>query len=99
METVTKIDIINNEINCYDELAGERVVYPLDSSYDFFMDEFSDTQDLLTVNIYDPIPRVMKFYNINESIPSSFIEIDYVDMTSNEQTIFNSFVEMIKTKQ
>ena len=99
METVTKIDIINNEINCYNELAGERVVYPLDSSYDFFMDEFSDTQDLLTVNIYDPIPRVIKFYNINESIPSSFIEIDYVDMTSNEQAIFNSFVKMIKTKQ
>jgi hypothetical protein len=99
METVTKIDIINNKINCYDELAGEKVVYPLDSSYDFFMDEFSDTQDLLTVNIYDPIPRVMKFYNINESIPSSFVEIDYVDMTRDEQAIWDSFVEMIKTKQ
>jgi hypothetical protein len=31
MKTVAKIDIINNEINCYDELAIERVVYPLDS--------------------------------------------------------------------
>jgi len=99
METVAKIDIINNEINCYDELAGERVIYSLDSSYDFFMDKFSDTQDLLTVNIYDPIPRVMKFYNINESIPSSFVEIDYVDMTIDEQAIWDSFVEMIKTKQ
>jgi len=99
MKTVAKIDIINNEINCYDELAIERVVYPLDSSYNFFMDEFSDTQDLLTVNIYDPIPRVMKFYNINESIPSSFVEIDYVDMTRDEQAIWDSFVEMIKTKQ
>jgi hypothetical protein len=99
MENVTKIDIITDTIYCYDELTNERVDYPLDSSYDFFMDEFSDTQDLLTVNIYDPIPRVMKFYNINESIPSSFVEIDYVDMTDEQKAIWDSFVEMIKTKQ
>lgn len=98
METVTKIDIIHNQVNCYNELTGEKVVYSIDSTCDFFMNEFSDTQDLLTVNVYDPIPRIMKFYNINESIPQSFMELDYVDMSSDHQTIFDAFITMIKTK-
>jgi len=99
METVTKIDIINDNIYCYDELNNTREIYPLTFEYDFFMDEFSDTQDLLTVNVYDPIPRIMKFYNINESIPQSFTELDYVNMTNDEQAIWDLFVEMIKSKQ
>ena len=99
METVTKIDIISNNIYCYDELNNTREIYPLTSEYDFFIDEFSDTQELLTVNIYNPIPRVMKFYNTENSIPRSFTELDYVDMTENEKAIWDAFVDMIKTKQ
>ena len=98
METVTKIDIISDNIYCYDELNNTREIYPLTPEYDFFMSEFSDTQELLSVNIYDPIPRVMKFYNIENSIPRSFIELDYVDMTDDQKTTWDTFVNLIKTK-
>jgi hypothetical protein len=98
MENVTKIDIITNTIYCYNELTNEKVEYPLTSEYDFFMDEFSDTQELLTVNISDPIARIMKFYLIENSIPKSFIELDYINMTEEQKIIFDNFVEIIKNK-
>lgn len=98
MKNVTKIDIIADIIYCYDELNNQKVDYPLTSEYDFFMNEFSDTQDLLTVNITNPIARVMKFYKIDESVPKSVVEIDYLNMSEDQKIIFNSFVEMIKAK-
>jgi hypothetical protein len=98
MENVTKIDIITDTIYCYDELTNERVDYPLTEEYDFFMNEFSDTQDLLSVNIYNPIPRIMKFYTIENSTPKSFTELDYVDMTVEQKATWDSFVTMIKSK-
>lgn len=98
MENVTKIDIIIDTIYCYNELTNERIDYPLTSEYDFFINEFSDTQELLTVNISDPIARIMKFYTIENSIPKSFIELDYIDMTEEQKIIFDTFIEMIKSK-
>jgi|TARA_R110000868_G_scaffold172688_1_gene408617 hypothetical protein len=98
MENVTKIDIIVDTIYCYDEITNERVNYPLTSEYDFFMNEFSDTQELLTVNITDPIARIMKFYTIENSIPKSFTELNYSDMTEEQKIIWDSFVLMIKSK-
>lgn len=97
MEDVTKIDIIGQDIFCYNEDNGNREIYPLTEEYDFFMNIFSDTQDLLTVNITVPIPRVMKFYTIENSIPESFIEIDYADMVASDQIIFNDFVALIQS--
>jgi hypothetical protein len=98
MENVTKIDIIGEEIYAYNELDNTKEIYPLTSEYDFFMNEFSDTQDLLTVNISDPIARVMKFYTIENSVPKSFTELDYVDMTDEQKAIWDAFVTMIKSK-
>jgi hypothetical protein len=98
MENVTKIDIIGTEIYAYDELDNTKEIYPLTKEYDFFMNEFSDTQELLTVNISDPIARIMKFYTIENSVPKSFEELDYVDMTREQKVIFDTFVEMIKSK-
>jgi hypothetical protein len=98
METVTKIDIIGTEIYAYNELTNTKEIYPLTKDYDFFMNEFSDTQDLLTVNISDPIARIMKFYTIENSVPKSFIELDYVDMSEEEKATWNAFVTMIKNK-
>ena len=98
MENVTKIDIMMETIHCYDELTNERIDYPLTSEYDFFMNEFSDSQDLLTVNISDPIARIMKFYNIENSIPKSSVELDYIEMSNEQKVIFDAFVQMIKTK-
>jgi len=96
MENVTKIDIIEQQIVCYDEQTDERVIYPL-VGVDAFMNEFSDTQDLLTVNITDPLVRLIKFYAISESIPESFIILDYTDMTDEQKVIFNEFIIHIQT--
>jgi len=98
MENVTKIDIMVETIYCYDEMSNERKDYPLTDEYNFFMNEFSDTQDLLTVNITDPIARIMKFYTIENSVPKSFTELDYVNMTEDQKEIFDTFVELIKLK-
>lgn len=98
MENVTKIDIIGTEIYAYNELTNTKEIYPLTSDYEFFMDEFSDTQELLTVNITDPIARIMKFYNIENSVPKSYTELDYVDMTPEQKVDFDTFVELIKSK-
>jgi len=98
MEAVTKIDIISKEIYAYDELTSTKEIYPLTDEYDFFINEFSDTQDLLSVNIYNPIPRIMKFYGIENSVPKSFSELDYENMTNEQKKCFDSFVEMIKLK-
>ena len=98
MESVTKIDIMGLEIYAYDELANNREIYPLTPEYDFFMTAFSDTQELLSVNIYNPIPRIMKFYGIENSIPKEFTELDYVDMTVEQKADFDAFVELIKLK-
>lgn len=98
MENVTKIDIMMNTIHCYDEFTNEKVDYPLTSEYDFFMNTFSDTQDLLTVNITDPIARIMKFYTIENSIPKSYTELEYSKMTADDKVIFDNFVGMIKSK-
>ena len=96
MENVTKIDIIEQQIVCYDEQTDERVIYPL-VGVDAFMNEFSDTQDLLTVNITDPLVRLIKFYAISESIPESFIILDYTDMTDEQKVIFDEFIIHIQT--
>lgn len=97
MQNVTKIDIMVDTIYCYDELTNERIDYPLTKEYDFFMNEFSDIQELLTVNISDPIARIMKFYTIENSIPKSFTELNYSDMSQEQNRIFDTFVEMIKS--
>ena len=98
MKNVTKIDIISTDIYAYDELTNTKEIYPLTAEYDFFMNEFSDTQELLTVNITDPIARIMKFYNIENSVPKSYTELDYVDMTPEQKVDFDAFVELIKSK-
>ena len=98
MEAVTKIDIMGLEIYAYNELENKREIYSLTAEYDFFMNEFSDTQELLSVNIYNPIPRIMKFYGIENSIPKEFTELDYLNMTNGQKKCFDSFVEMIKLK-
>jgi hypothetical protein len=97
MKNVTKIDIMVETIYCYDEITNERKDYPLTDKYDFFMNEFSDTQELLTVNIYNPIARIIKFYTIENSVPNSFTELDYIEMNEEQKEIFDTFVELIKS--
>ena len=98
MKTVSKIDIMAESIFCYDELDNTVETLPLTQEYDFFMNTFSDTQDLLSVNIYNPIPRIVKFYGILDSRPDTFVEIDYDTMNVPEKESFDAFVTLIKSK-
>ncbi len=98
MKTVSKIDIMAESIFCYDELDNTVETLPLTQDYDFFMNTFSDTQDLLSVNIYNPIPRIVKFYGILDSRPDTFVEIDYDTMNVPEKESFDAFVTLIKSK-
>jgi len=97
MEAVSKIDIFKaqQQIVCYNELEMTKEMYPLTSDYDFFMEEFSDTEDLLTVNVENPIKRIVKFYNIQDYTPESFTELNYQDMNENQKEILDQFINLI----
>lgn len=95
MEAATKIDIIKDKIYCYDEETGDKDIHDL-TGFDDFISEFSDTQDLLTVNISSPKARIVKFYLITESIPERFEIIDYSDMTTVQKSLFDNFVTDVR---
>ena len=59
---------------------------------DTFETTFMDTQDLLTINVSQPIKRIIKFYNINMGVPESFEELDYDSMTEQQKTILDNFI-------
>lgn len=93
---IEKIDIIGQIIYKYDnrfQLVGQLMVT---SEYDSFINTFSNNQDLLTVNITQPIKRVMRFYKIDMGIPESFDELDYSVMNQNQQNSVDEFIELIK---
>jgi len=90
-----KIDIIGLVIYRYNELQEQQESTPLTSEYDTFINEFSDTQDLLSINVSQPIKRIMKFYEIKEGIPNSFEELDYLDMTAPQKVILDNFINEV----
>jgi hypothetical protein len=108
---ILKIDIIGNSIYCYDKNMEKKVhelntEYSLETSfgsvstfpYKEFVDRFSDRQDLLTVDISIPTKRLMKFYDIKDSIPGSFTEILYSNMNNADKLIVDNFINIIQSK-
>ena len=92
---IEKIDIIGQVIYRYNDLQEQQESTPLTSEYDTFINEFSDTQDLLSINVSQPIKRIMKFYEIKEGIPNSFEELDYLEMTEPQQVILDNFINQV----
>jgi hypothetical protein len=94
-----KIDIINKiDLSVYSEDQMYFKVFSInDVDSSLFMETFSDTEDLLSININQPFKRIVKFYNINDSVPMNFIEIDYSSMTDEQKYIFDDFVEKVNT--
>ena len=92
---IEKIDIVGQVIYRYTDLQEQQESIPLTSEYDTFINEFSDTQDLLSINVSQPIKRIMKFYEIKEGIPNSFEELDYLDMTSAQKVILDNFINQV----
>lgn len=85
-----KLDIIGNVLYRYDSDMEQQESTTFND--DTFETTFMDTQDLLTINISQPIKRIMKFYNINMGVPESFEELDYDSMTEQQKTILDNFI-------
>jgi hypothetical protein len=94
---VGKIDIIEKkDLSVYSEDQTYFKVFSInDVDSSLFMETFSDSEDLLSVNINNPFKRIVKFYNINDSVPMNFIEIDYSLMTEEQTNVFDDFVEKV----
>lgn len=91
-----KIDLFKDFISTYN-IKGEQLnTLSYIPEYDVFINEFSDTQDLLTINISQPIKRIMKFYSIDMGEPKSFIELNYFEMTDEKKLIIDNYIEQIK---
>ena len=98
MKELEKIDIIGLDIHCYTLDGSYLKLVNMASEFNDFTSLFSDTEDLLTINITDPIPRLIKFYEIKDSIPEEVILLNYSDMTEEQKLTWDSFVTSIKSK-
>lgn len=92
-----KIDVIEQNVYCYD-LIGDLIKFlTLDQfvGVDF---SYLDGSKLFTLNITQPIKRVVKFTEINSiGITAEFTEYPYADMTTEQQADFDSFVQQAES--
>lgn len=85
-----KFDIIDNLIFRYDSEMEEQESSVFNDND--FKNAFIDNEDLLTINVSQPLKRIVKFYNIQMGIPESFEELDYNLMTAEQKTILDNFI-------
>jgi len=85
-----KFDIIGNVVYRYDADMQQQA----DTTFndETFEATFMDTQDLLTINVSQPIKRIVRFYNIQMGIPESITELDYESMTAEQKTVLDDFI-------
>lgn len=85
-----KFDIINSVTYRYNsDMEAQDSIAFNDATFE---STFMDTQELLTINVSEPIKRIMKFYNIEMGIPESFTELDYDSMTAIQKTALDNFI-------
>jgi hypothetical protein len=88
-----KIDVIGQNVYCYD--LETTLIKSLNLN-EFIGVDFSylDGSKLFTININQPIKRVVKFTELNDiDFSAEFTEYLYDDMTLEQQEQFNSFVK------
>ena len=85
-----KFDIINGMVYRYDVDMNQQPSEPFNDAT--FEATFMDTQDLLTINVSEPIKRIIKFYNIQMGIPESIVELDYDSMTLEQKGVLDNFI-------
>lgn len=85
-----KFDIINRVVYRYDADMNQQVSESFNNAT--FEATFMDTQELLTINVSQPIKRIVKFYNIQMGIPESIVELDYDSMTAEQKGILDNFI-------
>jgi hypothetical protein len=92
-----KIDIVNERVSCYD--ANCELIKTLNLS-DFQNIDFGylDGAKLFSLNISQPIKRVVKFSEINGLDSSAeFVEYPYSEMSEEQKADFDSFVQQAET--
>lgn len=92
-----KIDIIDQDVCCYNEQYNLEKVLKLSQ---FLGIDFSylEGAKLFTLNITQPIKRVVKFTDLNGvSLNDEFVIFPYDDMTPEQKIDFDSFVEQANT--
>ena len=90
---IEKLDIIDQAVYCYDKQLN--LVKSLELNQ-FQGIDFSYLQEakLFTLNVSQPIKRVVKFSEINGlNTNAEFVEYPYIDMTEEQQAAFDNFVE------
>lgn len=94
---VEKIDVIENIIYVYDENMELIKSISLDTLQGLDL-TYLDGCKLFTLNISQPIKRVVKFSEL-QGIDSSavFVETLYENMTTQQATDFNNFVLLINS--
>ena len=85
-----KFDIIENVVYRYDADMQQQADTTFNDTT--FESTFMDTQDLLTINVSQPIKRIVKFYNIQMGIPESITELDYDSMTAEQKVVLDDFI-------
>ena len=85
-----KFDIIEKVVYRYDSEMEQQEEIELNDP--IFESMFIDTQDLTTINVSQPIKRIMKFYEITDGIPKSFEELDYSIMNDEQKTALDNFI-------
>lgn len=85
-----KFDIIESVTHRYNsDMEAQDSVAFNDATFE---STFMDTQELLTINVSQPVKRIMKFYNIQMGIPESFTELDYDSMTAEQKSALDNFI-------
>ena len=94
-----KIDIIGQSVYCYDDKC--ELIKTLDlNSFTGVNFAYLNGSKLFTLNITQPIKRVVKFTELNalDSV-AEFTEYPFANMTLEEQLEFDSFVQQAENLQ
>lgn len=93
MEDVTKIDVINDKVIYYDENSGEKIEVIVSEKHEDFLNEFLSLECfMVSINISEPIARVVQFLNKNEN--TQIIEMLFVEMSEKQKDVFNKFINL-----
>jgi hypothetical protein len=90
-----KIDIIGKVIYRYNQDQEQQEFIPLAGEHDSLVNEFSDTEELFSINVSDPVKRIMKFYDIEDGVPGNMTELNYSDMTAPQKVILDDFITKV----
>jgi hypothetical protein len=94
---VEKIDVINGVIYTYDENMEQIKSISLDTLEDLDL-SYLDGCKLLTINISQPVKRVVKFSELQGlETDAVFVETLYENMTEQQALDFNNFVALINS--